>query len=238
MITTAYDLPLSLKVCDRLANGWDQTSCKGGVFMENILTSYGGVSPWVKAGDPVYPCDWVAERDKYTCYQQVTTRMIRVFGVNWDRMARLCSHVESRWVSTCFGSLGQNASVLASRNPLKTASTCAIARRYGGEESCVEYAAEDIAGTYSNGRRASVLCSASPLAVRAACYGAIGSLLRYLEPTPSRREVACKSIATPLPRYVADCLRGLSRQASIPGLNRAGSTQSASPSSRVTASGS
>jgi hypothetical protein len=223
MITTAYNLPLALKVCNRLANGWDQTSCKGGVFMENILTSYGGVSPWVKASDPVYPCNWVAAKDKYTCYQQVTTRMIRVFGVNWERMARLCSRVESGWVSTCFGSFGQNASVLASRDPFKAAKTCAIAARYGGEVPCIQYAAEDIAGTYSNGKQASLLCNDSPARARGACYSAIGSLLRYLKPTIDARTTACTSIA-PNPEYAADCLHGMKRETSIPGLNRSASS--------------
>ena len=54
--------PPSLAVCKRLATAWDSTSCKGGVFMENILTSYGGQSPWVRDDDPLYPCDWVARR--------------------------------------------------------------------------------------------------------------------------------------------------------------------------------
>ncbi|MBA2643285.1 MAG: hypothetical protein H0U82_10205, partial [Actinobacteria bacterium] len=75
MITTGYQLPLSLEVCKRLASRWDRTSCKGGVFMENILTSYGGQSPWVRNDDPLYPCNWVAREDKYSCYQQATTRI-------------------------------------------------------------------------------------------------------------------------------------------------------------------
>jgi hypothetical protein len=219
MITTAYDLPLALRVCNRLATPWDQTSCKGGVFMENILTSYGGLSPWVRANDPIFPCNRVAERDKYTCYQQVTTRMIRMFGTNWKKMAALCSRVESRWVSTCFGSFGQNASVLALRNPRKTAKTCAITAPYGGEATCIRYAAEDIAGTYSNGKQASALCDIASKGVRGGCYEAIGSLLRYIKTTPAARKSACGAI-TEVRTYIADCMHGMTKRASIPGLNR------------------
>jgi len=219
MITTAYDLPLALRVCNRLGAEWDQTSCKGGVFMENILTSYGGLSPWVRANDPIFPCNRVAERDKYTCYQQVTTRMIRMFGTNWKKMAALCSRVEARWVSTCFGSFGQNASVLAYRNPTKTAKTCAIAAPYGGEAACIRYAAEDIAGTYSNGKRASALCNITSVGVRGGCYEAIGSLLRYLKTTTAARKSACEAITT-VRGYVADCMQGMTKRTSIPGLNR------------------
>lgn len=219
MITTAYQLPLSLKVCKELGTAWDQTSCKGGVFMENILTSYGGKSPWVRDNDPVFPCDWVAREDKYTCYQQVTTRMIRVFGVNWKRMAQVCARVEREWIATCFGSFGQNASVLASRDPQRTAKTCAIARAYGGEAACFRYAAEDIAGTYSGGKRAAVLCNIAPQNVRGPCYRGIGLLLRYLRPTQARRTAECKSITRDR-LYVAQCLLGTRKTTSIPGLNR------------------
>ena len=81
--------------------------------MENILTSYGGQSPWVRNDDPVYPCNWVARADKYSCYQQATTRIIRVIGVDWEQTRRDLRWVEAGFVKTCFGSFGQNASVVA-----------------------------------------------------------------------------------------------------------------------------
>jgi hypothetical protein len=219
MITTGYQLPLALEVCRELATPWDQTSCKGGVFMENVLTSYGGESPWVRQDDPVYPCDVVGEGDKYMCYQQVTTRMIRLFGTDWTKLAALCARVERLWRATCFGSFGQSASVNSDREPARTAKICAIARPYGGEASCVRYAAEDIAGTYSNGIRAATLCDSTVGGVREQCYEAIGSLLRYLKPTTAARTAAC-SATTHDVRSVAACLRGTRRTASIPGLTR------------------
>src|SRR5262249_20150304 len=129
------------------------------------------------------------------------------------------SRVEARWVSTCFGSFGQNASVLAFRNPRKTANTCAIAAPYGGEAACIRYAAEDIAGTYSNGKQASALCQIASQAVRGSCYDAIGSLLRCLKTTPAARRAACDSI-TGARAYIADCMHGMTTRLSIPGLNR------------------
>ena len=75
--------------------GAERTSCKGGVFMENFVTSYGGQSPWVRDSDPLYPCNTVAERDKYTCYQQATTRIIRVVGLDWEKIAQACAEAES-----------------------------------------------------------------------------------------------------------------------------------------------
>ena len=219
MITTAYQLPFALSVCRQLQTDWDQTSCKGGVFMENFITSYGGDSPWVRPNDAMFPCDRVRQQDKYTCYQQVTTRMIRMFGLDWPRMARLCAHAERGWSATCFGSFGQNASVQNFRNPKKTAQTCAITRRYGGEAMCLEYAAEDIAGTYSSGTQAATLCNLTAGNVRPSCFQAIGRLLRYLRSTPERRVAECHAIAQAA-ADVAACIHGTRKQSSIPGLNR------------------
>ncbi len=219
MITTGYQLPLSLKVCKRLGSAWDRTWCKGGVFMENILTSYGGQSPWVKDDDPLYPCNWVAREDKYTCYQQATTRIIRVVGLDWDKIAQTCADVEDDWVVTCFGSFGQNASVVGVRKPRRILKTCAVTRPYGGEAECIRYAAMDIAGTYSGGEEAAVLCDGSRPGLRGRCYEAIGLMLRHLRTTKAERRAECGSI-TSVPRYVAQCIRGTTRKSTIPGLAR------------------
>ena len=55
MIYTGYDMPLSLATCDELVTSWDQTSCTGGVFMENLQTSYGTLSQWLRDGRPALP---------------------------------------------------------------------------------------------------------------------------------------------------------------------------------------
>ena len=62
MIATGLNLPISLEVCSRLARWWDRDACRGGVFMENLSTSYGVRSRWLRDEDPVYPCNWVASR--------------------------------------------------------------------------------------------------------------------------------------------------------------------------------
>jgi hypothetical protein len=219
MITTGLNLPLSLDVCRRLNGPWEQTSCKSGVFMENFITSYGGQSPYVRNSDPLYPCDWVAEGDKYTCYQQATTRIIQLVGLDWAKVAQACAKAERNWVTTCFGSFGQNASVQGFRKPRAVIQTCGFARPYGGERECIRYAAMDIAGTYSGGKQASGLCRQTSFGLRGSCYEAIGRMLRHLRNTESARVTACRSI-TPIGRYVAQCIAGSNEQFSIPGLTR------------------
>jgi hypothetical protein len=217
MITTGYRLPLSLDVCRRLATDWDRTSCKGGVFMENFLTSYGGQSPWVRDDDPLYPCNWVAEGDKYTCYQQATTRIIRVVGLDWEKIAQTCTGAEPNWIDTCFGSFGQNASVQGFRKPEAIVATCAVARPYGGEQECIRYAAMDIAGTYSGGKEAAALCEISAVDLRGDCYEAIGHMLRYLRSTNAERRTECRALTSD-ERHVSRCISGTTKTATIPGL--------------------
>jgi hypothetical protein len=95
MITTGLSLPLSLQVCKRLATDWDRESCKGGVFMENLSPAFGVQSRWLRDDDPVYPCNVVAEEDKRACYEMVTTRILRVVGVEWEQTADICGGVET-----------------------------------------------------------------------------------------------------------------------------------------------
>ena len=46
--------------------------------MENLQTSYGTKSPWLRDDDPLYPCPTVAERHKLYCYLMVTSRILDV----------------------------------------------------------------------------------------------------------------------------------------------------------------
>jgi hypothetical protein len=219
MITTGYRLPLTLDVCNQLATVFARTSCKGGVFMENILTSYGGRSPWVRNDDPLYPCNWVDRKDKFPCYQNAATRIIRIIGLEWEAIAKTCAEAEKEFVSTCFGSYGQNASVTASREPDKIVATCAVARPYEGEQECIRYGAIDITGTYSGGQEAAVLCDSAPSAVRGGCYEAIGLMLRRLKSTGVAQRAECRAIAASA-RYAASCFAGLTSKSVIPGLAR------------------
>lgn len=219
MITTGYQLPLVLEVCDELAGAFARTSCKGGVFMENILTSYGGQSPWVRDDDPLFPCNWVAAKHKFPCYQNATTRILRVVGPDWKRVAEACADADQAFVSTCFGSYGQNASVAAFRKPTPTVETCAIARPYGGEEECFRYAAMDVTGTYERAKEAATLCDAAPMNVRAGCYESIGFMLRRMRSNGAAQRAECRTVAS-APLYAARCVAGLSKTAFIPGLAR------------------
>jgi hypothetical protein len=204
MIRSGYDLPFALSICDRLATEWDQTSCTGGVFMENISSSYGVRSKWLRQDDPVYPCQVVDERHKLYCYLMVTSRINELNGFDWRKTAETCASVERNWVATCFESYGRDASGSTRQNPREAARICRLAGSH--QASCVYGAARDMTSNYANGRRAGELCRLAPRALRAQCFYGIGTILGNLETTVAGRRRACVDV-TPRP-YLASCVSG------------------------------
>ena len=132
MIYTGYDMPLSLHTCDKLASGWDATGCTGGVFMENYQSSYGIVSRWLKAKDLIYPCNSVAEKYKFYCYDLVTARILPKVNYNWKKAAAWCRKSEKNWVKVCFQSMGRDASGFTRLDPPAIIKICGNAKDMAG----------------------------------------------------------------------------------------------------------
>jgi mono/diheme cytochrome c family protein len=204
MIHTGYDLPRSLATCDRLRGSWDQTACTGGVFMENISSSYGIQSKWLRADDLMYPCNTVAERHKLYCYLMVTSRILPAVRYDFAETSRLCRTSEPNWVATCFQSLGRDASGQSRQDPDRIIELCRTAGGSMGE--CLYGAARDVASNYAGGREAAVLCAGSPAPLRARCFEGIGTILRDLHETQADARAACGRITR---RHRLDCERGI-----------------------------
>jgi hypothetical protein len=207
MITTGYGLPLSLDACERIATYVDRTSCKGGAFMENITSSYGFTSRWLRDDDPVYPCNAVGADDKLTCYGMVTSRILRVIGLDWEGTAEICSKVEARFVATCFHSLGRDISGQTHRDAEQIVEHCAVTRAYGAEADCIQAAAMDMTSNFTSGDEASGLCEAAPAATRGKCYYGIGGVMGRFTNTVAERESDCRELTTNA-GHVARCIEG------------------------------
>jgi hypothetical protein len=204
MLYSGYRLPFALAVCDHLATSWDQTSCTGGVFMENVVSSYGTKSPWLRDNDGVYPCRQMKERHKLYCYLMATSRILQVNNYDWPKTASTCKTVEKNWVETCFASMGRDASGQTTQNPKEVIGICAYAGRMWWDD-CVYGAARDMAATFSNGTRASQLCNRLPATMRPNCFWNVGTILGSMKTTaPERRELC---VAT-TQRYLNDCVGG------------------------------
>jgi hypothetical protein len=206
MIYSRDDLPYSLRVCDQLATAWDQSSCTGGVFMQNFLPGpMQMVKPkWLKRSDLLYPCDAVAQRDKLYCYLMVTSRILPAVHYDWRIAARWCRRAERGWVATCFQSFGRDASGASIQSPRKIVYICAVARAM--ERECIYGAARDLTSNDANGRRAARMCLLAPAYTRAYCFNGIGTILGGFEAHAEDRRAECRKYT---PRaYLADCYRG------------------------------
>ena len=214
MITTGYGLPISLEACERVQTFLDQTSCKGGVFMENITSSYGFRSSWLRDDDPVYPCNVVDADDKITCYGMVTSRVLRVIGLDWEKTAEICSGVESDYVITCFRSLGRDISGQTRRDPEEIVELCEVTREYGAEEHCISAAAMDMASNFTSGVEAAELCEAAPAATRGECYYGVGGVIGRFTTTAAEREADCRELTATM-RHVLRCIEGTEIKGSL-----------------------
>ena len=205
MIYTGYDLPGSLKTCDELQNGNDGISCTGGVFMENYQSSYGVESKWLRDNDLIYPCNSVAERHKFYCYNLVTARILPKVDYNWGKAAKACRRSEPNWIRICFQSLGRDASGFTRLDPVRILDICKVGKDFAHE--CVYSAAKDMTYTDVSPRRAKVLCNTAPSAVRDYCWQAIGEILGSLDRDMSKRKALCDG-ATRNAAYLRACYRG------------------------------
>ena len=203
MIYTGYDLPGSLRTCDELRSGFDRVSCSGGVFMENFNSSYGVTSKYLRAKDPIYPCNSVAERHKLYCYLLVTANILRAVGGDMQKTADACRRSERAWVSTCFESFGRDVSGLAGKDAGRALANCRLAGR--NERDCLYGAAREVVNADADASRGGRFCARAPARHRAHCYEGVGSVLVSLEPTPEALREECRAVGG---RHARSCLRG------------------------------
>jgi hypothetical protein len=205
MIATGYDLPKALETCDQLREEWDRTSCTGGVFMENITSSYGVRSRWLRDDDPLYPCPTVADRHKLYCYLMVTSRILPLVGYDFAEAASTCMQSEGEWVATCFQSLGRDASGQAVGDAKKILELCGKAGPWARD--CLYGAARDLVNTDAATPRAEALCSRAPKRLQDTCFDGLGTVVRELHATDSERARACASLSVP-DTWKSSCRRG------------------------------
>lgn len=179
MIRSGLDLPGSLELCTRLETPWEQTSCDGGVFMENFNTSYGVTSRFLRDDEPLYPCTAVEERHKLYCYLQITDRILQLNGYDFAAAGRTCLEAEPDWVSTCFQSYGRSASGTARLNHGRLLHTCALAPERG-QSDCIYGAIRDIASNDAGGARGLEFCGSVTPPHKPRCYYGLGTILTDL----------------------------------------------------------
>jgi hypothetical protein len=203
MIHTGYDLPVALKVCNQLETAWDHDSCEAGVFMENISSSYGIKSRWLRDDDLIYPCNAIAEKYKLYCYLILTSRVLQANGYDWQKTVATCRRSDPGWVATCFQSLGRDASGNTRQNAPKILEICALAGNMTDE--CIYGAARDVTSNDASPRRSKVLCELAAKRFRAYCFEGIGTIVGGMHALRAGRRQACLAVTK---LYARACFRG------------------------------
>jgi mono/diheme cytochrome c family protein len=207
MLYTGLELPIALRLCHQLETDFDQVSCSGGVFMENLSSSFGLKTRWLKDSNLLYPCDndkLVVEQDKLYCYLLVSSRILPAVGWDWKKAADWCRRSEPNFVDICFQSYGRDASGSATQQAEGIRRNCGQAG--SGEGECIYGAARDVINNNARDLEASKLCKIVKAKFRSRCFFGIGTILGTQQADEAGRREACSMFATG--RDLADCMEG------------------------------
>lgn len=165
------DLFESLETCDTLTGEWDANSCYGGVFMENVMASYNpnNTSKYLKADQPLYPCTDVEIKYKTECYKMQTSYALQTQNYDFAKVFDLCGGIEDDYRTTCYQSLGRDASGQSVSDVTKTRETCMLGEDYEARSNCVEGAVMDFISYYSDDTQAKELCESLDADLRTGC---------------------------------------------------------------------
>ncbi len=159
MAITENELFDSLKYCDNLSGSWEEASCYGGVFMENVMIDNRGLfTKYLKPAEPLYPCNAVDERYKSSCYLMQTSYMLKVLGQDFGKVFAQCRLADKNYVGICFQSLGRDASGQSLSNAQATKAKCDLGADYNEKSNCIVGAVKDFVSYYHSDVQAKSLC--------------------------------------------------------------------------------
>lgn len=144
MAWSNYDLPQTLTNCELLEK--DQESCFTGAFMENIVA---GINPQeghnskFLSTDPQFPCNAIDVKYQSSCYFLQTSRMIAIFGPDFQKIANECSNVPQTFQQSCFGSMGRDVGGVTRGRPAEAIKNCSNAPDGQHRLACLSGAVQD-----------------------------------------------------------------------------------------------
>lgn len=163
-----HDLFESLDGCARLSGEWEQTTCAGGVFMENVTSNTEEApSQFLKKDDPLYPCTAAPEKFKTQCYLMQTSHMITIFDGDFARVFAACRET-GKYAATCFQSIGRDVSGWSYGAVGSALSLCGYGANLDERKNCLIGAAADYLLSYSEAD-ARALCALAEDGARVPC---------------------------------------------------------------------
>lgn len=171
----------SLKACDRLTDNWEQTSCYGGVFMQNVMNvqspdnTVDHTSKYLRADEPMYPCTAVDGKYKEQCYLMQTSYALQVKNYDFSAVFSLCSSVDAAYRDTCYQSLGRDASGQSISDASTTKRTCLLGITEEAQKNCIIGAAKDFVSYFHSDVQANQLCDSLDENLKPVCSDTVKS---------------------------------------------------------------
>lgn len=182
MEATNLELFEAIKICEAFEDDWELRSCDGGVFMQNIMIALSPdesddqTSKYLKADDPMYPCTAVEEKHQWGCYIIQSSWALSQVGYDYGKVFVMCDAVGNQELrSTCYQSIGRDASGLQGYDIEKTKAACMQGGSSEAKLNCFIGSAKDFVYYYHNDNEAHQLCRALATDLRAACLSAADS---------------------------------------------------------------
>ncbi len=166
------DLMKTLSLCDIAGDSWEQQSCEGGAFMQNVMASEdpNDHTDFLRADLPMYPCTAVDTKYKEQCYLMQTSYALRQVGQDFGRVFDLCASVDGgAYKATCNQSLGRDASGNSISNVQQTIEKCMLGPDQEAQSNCVVGAVKDFVSYFHSDQRAGELCSALNTSLQSIC---------------------------------------------------------------------
>jgi hypothetical protein len=181
MAITKNELFDSLHLCDNLTGRWEQESCYGGAFMENVMAdNRNHQTKYLKPDDLLYPCTAVEETYKGQCYLMQTSYALTKNGHDFANLFALCARAETNYQDICAQSIGRDASGQSVSQVEQTRSWCALAQNPIQERNCVIGAVKDFISYYHGNTEAEKLCNAFPEDLAVTCRQTMVSYMQTL----------------------------------------------------------
>jgi hypothetical protein len=200
-----HDLATALRFCDARPTQWDQESCYGGAFMENViwyqpqphpthrdLAGPVGGTKLLDPGDPHYPGHVMETRYQRACYMMHTSAMLLFNGYDFAQTFKEFERAPADLIETCVRSLGRDisGSTLTDAERVRTLCRLGPPRLVG---QCFRGAAKDFGFTHADPQRSIALCRIVDGPYQADCYTAVQEFLVDFHAEQAARDQECRT---------------------------------------------
>ncbi len=175
MLNLDGDLFAALNTCEALEDTWEESSCVGGSFMENVTAAQQGLlDTELSTEDLMYPCNAVKDEFVDECWAMQTSWILFQVGYDEDGFKKgfeICNGIRKDMIRTCYGSMGRDASGSARLNVDTVLRLCSL----GDSDYQVHcWVAASLNAVYSehSTEKATELCERVPQQYQQECFNA------------------------------------------------------------------